>query len=1034
MARNSVAANLLMIIFMVGGLIIATQVTQEVFPEFDTDIVSISVPYPGASPEEVEQGVILSVEDRVRGLDGIKDVTSNAYEGSASVLVELVTSVNPYKALQDIKNEIDRIQSFPEDAERPIVSLIENKRKVVALVVYGDQEEQALRDLAEKIRDELLQIDGITQVELSAIRDLEIAIEIPAQTLREYSLTLDAVAATIRRMAIELPGGTVRTQAGQILLRTQERRDRGLEYRDIPITSAPDGTVVTLGDIAAIHDGFEESDQEAWFNGKRAVRVDVYRVGNETPQSVSRAVDGFAEGLRPSLPDDVGLMLWEDRSEIYTDRMNLLLKNAALGLLLVLLLLGLFLEARLAFWVTLGIPISILGAFLFIPVTGATINMISLFAFIVSLGIVVDDAVVMGENIYDKREQGLSVKDAAPVGAVDIAMPVIFAVLTNIVAFMPLFFVPGISGKFFRQIPSITVAVFLVSLIEALFVLPAHLSHEPKKRKIFDILDVPRKKAAAKLDRFIKNLYAPLVALLIKYRYATFAAGFAMLFLAGGVVGGGHLRFSFLPKIDSEVVTAQATLPVGVPMEQSRVVLKELIEKAQMALKYNGGEQISRGIYGQIGKAFLRHGPGPSIGAGGGSHIVAVQVYLVPADRRDISGREFSREWRKQVGDIVGVETLVFNAETGASEGAAIDVSLNHRSRDTLEQAATELAEVLENYAGVTDIDNGFSLGKQQLSFKLTPEAQSLGVTSVELARQVRSSFYGAEALRQQRGRNEIKVIVRLPREERESINTLEQFVVRTPQGGEIPFLSAAKVEQGRSYTEILRQDGRRVISVTAEVDSEISNADKILDKLTREDIPKLQRKYPGLSYGFKGAKEAQRESMSSLKTGFAIAMLVIYALLAVPFKSYVQPIIVMLSIPFGIIGAVLGHLLLGYQLSIISMFGLIALSGVVVNDSLVLVVTANRMREEEGYDATTAVQLAGQRRFRPILLTSLTTFLGLAPMIFETSLQARFLIPMAISLGFGVLFSTVIILGIVPAAYLIVEDLKNWKSVFRTS
>lgn len=1027
MTQNSVAANFLMVIFLVGGLVLSTQIKQEVFPEFTTDIIRVSVPYPGASPEEVEKGILLSIEDGVRGLEGVKRVTSVAAEGAGTVVIELLTSADQFKTLQDVKNEVDRITSFPEDAERPVVSLVESRRRVIDLLVSGNQDPKALRELAERIRDDLVQRKGVTLVELGLTPSLEIAIEIPEQNLRKYGITLQFVAEKIRSSALELPAGEVKTEGGQILLRTQERRDFGQEFLDIPIAATSEGSIVRLADIAVIRDGFEEVDQEAQYQEKPAILLEVYRVGDETPQSVSRAVQEYISEIKSELPSDIDFKIWRDNSEVYRDRMHLLMKNAVLGLSLVLVLLGLFLEVRLAFWVTLGIPVSVLGCFLFLPITDASINMISLFAFIVTLGIIVDDAIMVGENIYEKREQGIPSLRAAVEGAREIAMPVVFAVLTNIIAFIPLFFVPGVSGKFFRQIPSVVVAVFIVSLIESLFVLPAHLAHTPRDSAFWRMVNRPRDWFSVKLQYFIENFYDRFVDLALKFRYHTVAVAVAALLLAFGLVKGGHVSFSFLPRIDADLITAQAALPFGVPMQESRRVRDLLVQAAHETIDANGGNPISNGVYSQIGAALESFGPGPGLRGQSGSHVVAVQVSLVSAEKRSISGREFARKWRESIGPIAGLESLQFKAETGASEGKAIEINLTHRSQETAEAAALQLKARLEGYLGVTDTDDGVAGGKRQMNFTVTPLAQSLGLTASEIGRQLRSSFYGAEALRQQRGRNEMKVMVRLPRGERESLETLEDLVIRTPAGGELPLRDAVNTEEGFSYTEINRRDGRRVVTVSADVDETKSNANSILASVVQEVMPELLHDFPGLSYSFGGEHEAQQESLGVLGIGFIISLIAIYAALAIPFRSYFQPLIVMLSIPFGIIGAVGGHFLLGYGLSIISMFGLIALSGVVVNDSLVLVVTANSMRSDEGLSPYEAIRKAGNRRFRPILLTSLTTFFGLAPMIFETSLQARFLIPMAISLGFGILFATVIILALVPAVYLILEDAKEY-------
>ena len=1022
MTHHTVAANLVMLIFLVAGLVIMTNVKQEVFPEFKVDQIDVSVPYPGASPEEVEQGIILSIEDVVRGLDGVKHVTATASEGRAKVEIELLDGVNADNVLQDVVNEIDGIQSFPELAEEPIISLAEVRNQVVTVLVYGNQEEQTLRDVAERVRDDLLQRPGITLVELGLARPREIAVEVPQRHLRAYGLTLNRIAREIGEAAIELPGGGVKTPGGEVLLRTQERRDFGREYADIPVASTPDGATITVGDIATINDAFEDIDQEAYYNGQRAIQVKVFRVGMETPQSVSANVRAYLEDLRPELPDGLGLAVWNDESEIYRDRMNLLLKNAFLGLILVLLLLGLFLDLKLAFWVTVGLPTSIIGSFLFLPFTDVSLNMVSLFAFIVTLGIIVDDAVVAGEIIYQKREQGLPLVPAAIAGAREIAGPITFAVLTNIAAFLPLFFVPGEIGNLIRQIPSVVVAVLVVSLVESLFVLPAHLAHTRALSGFWNTLDRPRQWFSHAMKHFIRERYQPFLRTALAHRWLTVAVGLALLILAGGIVAGGHIPFTFLPAIDSEIITAQATLPYGAPMERSRRVLHRLAESATVAIAELGGEAALRGVYAQIGAPLMHRGQGQA--ATPGSHMVGVQVFFVPADQREFSGGDFHNAWRAAIGTIPGLESLAFKAEVGPTGGLPIDIQLAHRSRAILETAARELAEALSGYAGVTDIDDGVSLGKPQLNFRITPEARNLGLNATALARQVRGAFYGVEALRQQRGRNEVKVMVRLPETERRSAFAIEQLILLTEQGGEISLAEAAEIDAGRAYTKINRREGRRIAAVTADIDDQIANANRIIGELAANELEALTKKYPGLTYSLEGEQSSEQESLVALGSGFPLALLLIYGLLAIPFRSYVQPLIVMLAIPFSFIGALAGHLLLGYGLSIVSLVGMVALAGVVVNDSLVLIAATNRLREEQRVALHDAVIQGAMNRFRPIVLTSLTTFFGLAPMIFETALQARFLIPIAISLGFGLLFGTVIILVIVPTVYLIVETL----------
>jgi len=1030
MARNPVAANLLMIFLIAGGLVLGSRVKQEVFPEFTIDMVVVTVPYPGASPEEVEQGIVLAVEDAVSGLDGVKRVTSSSGEGFGSVMVELLLGADLGRAQQDVQTAVDSIVSFPEEAERPRVQLISTKNRVVSLALAGDFDERVLRDRAEEIRASLIAEDGITQVELKFIRPLEVAVEIPDEQLRAYGLTLDAVASAIRQAATEMPAGSIRTDGGEVLLRTTERRDFASEFASLPLITRADGTTVMLGDVAEVREEFRDIDLGAWVNGKPAALIEVFRVGDETPISVSEATRDWLASYADQLPPGMEIGIWNDDSEIYQERIDLLLRNAFIGLSLVLLMLGLFLEPRLAFWVMLGIPISILGAFLFLPLSGASINMISLFAFLVTLGIIVDDAVVVGENIYEKRQEGMATLDAAIMGAREIAGPVFFAVTTNMVAFLPMFFVPGGEGKLFMQIPAVTIAVFLVSLIESLFVLPAHLSHEGADTVFWRIVSAPSRLFGRGLQWHIQAIYRPVVHAATRHRFVTIAVGLAMLVASVGYIAGGHLPFTFLPDIDAGVVTARVRLPVGVPRADAERVRAALTDAADEVISGLGDASHVEGHISTVGAALSAFGPHGGGDEGGGTSIVSAMLEVEPGSV--ITGSEFADRWRDAVGSLPGVESFVLDARIGPAE-SAIEVQLSHGDRILLDEAAEDAARLLAEYEGTKNIDSGVASGKEQLDFTLTPEARAYGLTSAGVARQIRHAFYGAEALRQQRGRNEVRVMVRLPEEERRTRDTIERMMLRTPSGGEIPFAEAVQITPGRAYTTISRREGKRVVTVTADVEASAGNANEIVRGLQERLPGEVGAKYPGLTWSFEGEQRDQADTFSQLGVGYLLALLGIFALLAIPFKSYAQPLVVMAAIPFGIIGAMLGHVLLGYGLSIISMFGIIALSGVVVNDSLVLVVTANMHRDANPDEPVLeAVCRAGMRRFRPILLTSVTTFFGLAPMIFETSMQARFLVPMAISIGFGVLFATFIILLLVPALYLVVEDCRSgWRMLF---
>lgn len=1068
MAKNSVAANVLMLILIVGGLFLVPRVKQEVFPEFELDLVLINVPYPGASPEEVEQGVILPIEEAVRAVDGIKEVRSTAQEGVGVVSLELLLSADADRVLADVKSAVDRITSFPSDVEEPVVARPALRGEVISLVVYGDAGEAELRSIGERVRDDLLADPGITTVELSGIRPLEISVEVPQESLRRYGLTHEQVAGAIRQASIDLPAGNVRTHSGEVLLRTTERRDRGGEFEDIVVLSRPDGTRVRVGDIGRVVDGFREVDTAARFDGQRAVMVKVFRVGDQKPLDIAALVHRYIEEHEDELPPGVHFATWNDRSEFYRDRIDLLMKNAYMGLVLVLLCLGLFLEIRLAFWVTLGIPISFVGSMLFLSPMDVSINMISLFAFILTLGMVVDDAIVIGEAVYTHRSRGLSPMAAAIAGVKEVAGPVIFAILTTCIAFAPLLFVPGTFGKFFMQIPIVVILVLLISLAEALLILPAHLAHLDKTHlwlwgivvlgalvglplaykstgsvpmPLVFVMGISVALLAAlywkgfgrgqqRVSRFIEWLiektYAPVLALAMRHRWTTLAIAFACLTGGIGLVAGGRIETTFFPRIDSDVVVASVSMPVGTPVGRTEEVQQRLVAASREAVARVGGadaESTVRGRFALLG-ASGAVGRGPGQGGETGSHIAEVALFVVPSDQRSYTARQLTDAWREIVGQVPDVETLSFSSTTGGPSNAPIDFQLTHRDLDVLERAAARLSEGLGSYAGVSEIDDGFSPGKEQLDFTLRPEARARGITEAMLARQIRDAFFGAEAVRQQRGRDELRVYVRRPLSERGSLADLEQLLVRTPDGGEIPLTEAAEIRRGRSYTAIQRIDGDRRVNVTAETEAG-TNANRVVEQANRELVPQVLREFPGLRIEPGGDQARQAETMGALGSGFLLALLAMGALLAIAFKSYVQPLIIGAAIPFGLVGAILGHLALGYDMSLMSMMGFVALAGVAVNDSLVLVSAINDFRRDEGLGPLEAVMAAGSRRFRPILLTSLTTFLGLAPMILETSVGARFLIPMAISLGFGVLFATFITLLVVPALYLILEDLK---------
>lgn len=1014
MVCNRVTPNLLMLILLIGGFMTSSSIKQEVFPEFALDMISVSVSYPGASPEEIEQSIILAIEQEIQGTEGIKEIRATASEGSASVVVELMEDADPEKVLQDIEQDIAQISTFPDDAEDPNVTLVSRKRQVIRLNLFGNVTEQELYDVTEQVKDQLLLSPGITQVDISGKRDKEMVVEIASHKLRKYGLTISSLASKIKSSSVELPGGKLETSAGDILLRVQNRSDWADEFARIPIISDQNGVVVYLGDIAEVREGFEESNRLATYNKQRSMQIQIYRVGSQTPIGVSKAAYAAMENIEQTLPPSISWTFASDMSKIYQERLELLLKNAFLGLSLVLILLGLFLELKLAFWVTMGIPISFLGGLLFLPIFDVSINMISMFAFIISLGIVVDDAIIAGENIYEYRQRGLSHINAAIQGGRDVAIPIAFSILTNIAAFMPLYFVPGVMGKVWKVIPLVVVTVFIISWVESLLILPAHLAHSRKgeRNPVSRALARLQRWVAGNLQRFIAGVYEPSLTFFLRFKLVAIMSLVAVLLLTCGWVFSGRIGMILMPRVESDRTVVTATLPYGSPLEQVIVIRDKLVDGLERVAAENGGDLLLEGISARIT-----------------DNEVQIDGYLTPSSVRPLTTKEVTQKWRQTVGPLVGLQFLRYESDRGGpGSGAGLTVELSHKNIETLDQASARLVEMLEEFAEVKDAHSGYTAGKVQYTFTVNERGESLGLTAAEVGAQVRHAFEGSIALRQMRNSEEVTVRVRLPEEERSSAFNIESLLLRTPSGVFVPLSDVATVVKGRSYTSIDRRDSRRTVKVTADVEP-IGKTSLIMSSMVQDMLPQLVQRYPGLSYGFKGRQADRKESVGGLMKNFVFALISVYFLLAIPFRSYLQPLTVMVAIPFGMVGAVIGHLIMGYNISLMSMMGIVALSGIVVNDALVLIDYANK-EQAKGLVPFDAIRNAGTRRFRPVLLTTLTTFCGLAPMIFETSRQARFMIPMAISLGFGIVFATVITLVLIPCLYLFVEDMK--RLVFR--
>ncbi|MDO6693092.1 efflux RND transporter permease subunit [Aliiglaciecola sp. 3_MG-2023] len=1015
-AKNSVAANLLMITIVAAGLLsLNGRIPLEVFPSFEIDMVTVSVTLDGATPEDIEQGVTIRIEEAVQDLEGITKIISQSSEGGGSVTFELDSDYDRRDLLADIKSRVDAINTFPANAENPVVALGDRKREVITVAVTAPYSEKEVREYAENVRDDLLAIDGITQVEMDGIRDYEIAIELSLDKIRELELTINQVSNIIDNNSVDVSAGNLRTESGDILIRSKGQAYRKDEFAAIPIKTNPDGSIIRLDDIANILDGFEETPVRTRFNGQQGAFIEVYRIGQQSAIEVADKVKEYVDEHQQGLPQGFNLTYWDDDSVIVKSRISSLTSNAIQGGILVLVLLTLFLRPSIAFWVFIGIPVAFMGAFILMPFFGVTLNMMSVFGFILVLGIVVDDAIVTGENIYTHLGKAKSGEQAAIQGTLEVAKPVTFGILTTVAAFLPLAFIEGRRGDIFAQIPYVVIPVLLLSLIESKFILPSHLKHlklrsEKTKQSKFSMY---QQKFADGFERAILRFYRPTLITTLRYKWTTimvFCGVFAVILT---LIVSGWTRFVFFPRIPSETVRVSLSMPTGTAFEITNKYIIQIAQHARdLQEKYvdeDTGESVILNVLATTG------------GRGGSTNSGSVRFEISPPESRtsSITSAQLLNEWRKLIGDIPGAESLSYRAELGRSSDP-IDVRLSSNSVATLEKVADKVIERLNTYPTVYDIADSLSDGKQELQIELNKQGEALGLSRADVTGQIRSAFFGSQVQRIQRGRDDVKVMLRLPLSERQSLSSLTNLLIDVGNNETVPLSSIATLTPGQSPSTIRRIDRLRTISVTADVDKNNTNMTVLQDDLNNY-ISELLSQYPGVSYELEGEAEEQRDSFGSLGIGLIIVLFVIYALLAIPFKSYTQPLVVMSVIPFGAIGAVVGHWIMGMDLTIFSLLGLLALVGIVVNDSLVLVDYINTKREQ-GMELLKAILTAGASRFRPVMLTSLTTFIGLMPLLFEKSTQAQFLIPMAVSLGFGILFATFITLILVPINYMLLE------------
>ena len=1044
-ADNPVAANLLMLILLVGGVFSLNSMHKEEFPSIEPGIIQITIPYLGAAPVEAEKAVCIRVEEAIEGLDGIERMTATASEGACTVFLEVFADADLTVTLNEVKSRVDAINTFPSETEKPIVSSLQFRGKTISVVVSGETDEATLKLVAEGMRDDIAALEGISQVSVNYAKPWEISIEVSEQVLRQYSLTMTDVANAIRRASLDMPGGSIKTDGGEVLIRSQGQAYKGTDFERIEILSRADGSKITLADIAIVRDAFQEGFLGAKYDGRRAVTITVYRVGDEDTITSADSVKAYVAQKSAEVPEGLNLDVWIDESIPLNRRINALTKNAYAGLVLVLLILTLFLRFKVALWVAAGIPIAVLGAIWMFPVAGLNISSLTVLAFILVLGIVVDDAIVVGERIFSFESKTETKREAAVQGTNEVVTPVVFGVLTTMAAFLPILILDGRMGAFFSTIGWVVVICLVFSIVECMLILPAHLSHRNTETYPFKATRFVQSWIrfqsffADHLQGFADNVYRPFLIKTLQWRWVTWAVGTGILLMALALVASGRVIFQFFPAIEGDRIYATLLMPEGINVELTeRGALQ--IEQSVVALRQEIAEDLGRDlddspilhVFASIGSNAARSS-GPPSKTAGGSHLAEVVLDLAPIeDRPGWTSNRIASRWRELTGPVTDAIDLQFNADS-FSAGDPISLQIRGRDVEELKRAALHLRQELAQFPGVLDLSDSFRAGKQELQLNIKPEAKSLGLTLTDLARQVRQAFYGEEAQRIQRGTDDVRVMVRYPKAERESLGNLENMRIRSPNGTEVPFSAVASVIQGNSYSSINRENQQRVVSVRGDIDRSVMAPEALIpaiqqiicqdassfssvDNSCRNDL------FPGVRYRLGGEQLERSKVTSSLGKNVLLALLIIFALLAVPLKSYLQPLIIMSVIPFGAVGAIVGHYIMGWNLIFFSLLGIIALSGVVVNASLVLVDFINRQRAA-GVPLFDAVTEAGVVRFRPIILTSVTTFVGLIPLMTNEDPETFMFIPMAISLAFGVLFATVITLFLVPSLYLMQND-----------
>ena len=1015
-AHNHVASNLLMIIIILAGLFSLNTITKKMMPDISLPMIQVRMAYPGAAPTDVENGIIIQIEKAVEDVDGLTKVSSVANEGSAQITIEVDESYDINEVLNDVKVRVDSILTFPVDAEPPIVMRTILRNDALRVEIHGELDPASQKELAQTIRDELLALDDINSVTLSGARAYEISVEVSENTLLKYGLSLDQIAQTIRQSSLDLPAGSLETQGGEILVRTQALAYNYQDFDKIVLLTTTDGAILTLGDIATIIDGFEDTESYARFDGNPTVSLNIQTTSNQNMLKVTETIRDYITYRRQTLPDNIHLDIWADSSFYLKDRLDMMTSNLLMGALLVFFILALFLEIKLAFWVIVGIPICFLGAFALMPSIGIDLNMMSLFGFIMVLGIVVDDAIIIGESAHHSIQKYGHSTDSVVHGTRRVATPATFGVLTTIVAFFPLMMISGFVAAFTEAIGGVVILCLLFSLVESKLILPSHLSHMGNSASNGFFQKIPNACNNA-LNRFVENSYLPFIKLCIQNRYTTLASFCAILILTIGLLYGGVVRMVFLPEVPSDFVQINVSMIEGSPREQTRDTMNKL-EAAILSL--NGHFEFLDAETDTISTDILDHLL--LIGSDAASGSAAIELDKDVANQVDIDLiTEYLRDY---IGVMPGLKSIIFSTGDGFG-GSPISFQLVSNNPEQLRAAAAELENKLYTYNGLINIKNEAVDSKDELRLKIKPRAEVMGLNLNDISAQIRNAFYGSQAQRIQRGDDELRVMVRYPESSRKSIANLEDMYLRTPNSEAVPFSSVAEFSMEEGYAKINRVAGERSVAISSDIIESQVEPDDIVDDLTDNFLPELFQRYPAVNYRTDGGTAEESSIIEDMERGMILALLGIYALLAIPLRSYLQPIIIMGVIPFGIIGAVIGHVIIDMPLNFMSVLGIIALSGVVINDSIIVVDFVNKAKTS-GIATIDAVLHAGTSRFRAILLTSLTTFFGLLPILLETSMQAQLLIPMAASLAFGIVFATIITLLLIPCLYLILDDIKS--------